>query len=205
MPYKITNVLKSITYCFVFIFIFLNYQISRADSIDDGYTDAERLEIYNQSTTSNFTATNQEYYRGVIIVDSTKPNAYFGMYRFSQMTDPGWNLFRNTIDWAISNQNHSTTKICFARFGHVPDPEDEDAYAAYNFLIDSMGFDSTNMNFISYHNLANTDLSTSDLVIVLGYSAELSNILALNIPIITTSPNLATDMGIGSQRRRRRG
>ena len=63
----------------------------------------------------------QQFYRSHIIVDSTKPNAYFGLYRMTQMTDPGWDLFRQTVDWAMNYQDHSNVQICIAPYDDLAD------------------------------------------------------------------------------------
>ncbi len=202
MPYRITNVLKSITYYFLFIFFLFSYQVSVAYDINDDLNETEFEVLLNQQATSNFTATNQEYYRGIIIVDSTLPVAFFGMYRFSQMTDPGWDLFRQTIDWATNYQNHSTAKICFAPHDRTTTLQKEDTFTAYRFLIDSMNFDSANIFFSNIDSIGNIDYSSYDLVFNSGYSISSQppyalNIIEQNVPFITTNASVALDIGIG--------
>lgn len=182
----------------VAVFILVGFQVSIADEkvIDDGYTDQELAEIFSQTATSNFTQTSQEYYRGIIIVDSTRPNAYFGISQLSLMNDIGWDLFKQTIDWSINYQDHATTKICLITLEAIP-YSDEDAFAAYNFLIDSMGFDSTNIFFWENDSLANADYSSFDLILHVNASSwNIANVFSQNIPFVTLSQSIARDMGI---------
>ncbi|KAA3632997.1 MAG: hypothetical protein DWP97_09970 [Calditrichaeota bacterium] len=151
------------------------------------------------STSAMVQTSGGEYYRSLIIVDSLRPNAYFGLYRFSQMTDPGWDLFRQTVDWAMNYQDHTTARICIVSIEDYADLLNvEDAYAAYNFLIDSMNIDSANISFLNQDEIITADLSDIDLVFNPRLRVSTSNIYAQGIPFITTLYNNGDISGLGN-------
>ncbi|MFQ5498810.1 MAG: hypothetical protein ACE5FH_03980 [Candidatus Zixiibacteriota bacterium] len=108
LPYRVCRLLLTlVAMTFAVAFAFAHSAVA-IGGLNDGLTDQERTEVYNQIAASHII---DEGYRGIVNVDTSRPTAYFGMYRFSQMTQPGWTLFENTIDWAISHQSHATARI----------------------------------------------------------------------------------------------
>ncbi len=138
--------------------------------------------------------------RDILIVDTTRRNAIFGMYRLSQMTQPGWDLFARTVDWAITYDDHTTTQIWLATYNGTLDPEsDEDGLAAYDYLVGTMGFSSENINVASQGTIETGDFTGYDLVLYANtYAQDATNVLNQGVPFVTTSVGEADEMGIGT-------
>jgi hypothetical protein len=58
----------------------------------------------------------------ILIVDKIKPQAFFGWYRTSQMTSPGWDVFQRTVNWVTNNSlPEETNVILFTYDGNLTD------------------------------------------------------------------------------------
>ncbi len=117
-----------------------------AQTPHDGLTDAERAEayvaLYDDRVGLESTA------RDLIIADTTRRNLFFGLYRLSQLTAPGWDLFDQGVDWVNSDGDRATTMVWLATYNGTLDPQhsaEKDGIAAYEHLINDMGFAEGNI------------------------------------------------------------
>ena len=82
-----------------------------------------------------------------------------------------------------------TLQICRAQ---------EDGYAAYNFLIDSMNINPSNIFFVSKTDVESIDLTEYDLIFNHRFTFDVTNLFTQNVPFVTTSVYLVDDIGIGT-------
>lgn len=137
---------------------------------------------------------------GILIVDNTRPNAIFGMCHLDQLTEPGWNLFDRTIDWAINHQDHATTKIWLATFNGTLDPDqgDEIGQAAYNHLL-HMGFLACNIYVANQVTIETSSFTDYDLVLYACTDMRhATNVMGQNVPFVTLCVTQSEEMGIGT-------
>ena len=52
----------------------------------------------------------------ILIISDSNPRAFFGFYRTSQMTEPGWTLARRCIDWADGMLGPAEWDVSFVWF-----------------------------------------------------------------------------------------
>jgi hypothetical protein len=139
----------------------------------------------------------------LVIVDMTRRNAIFGMYRMSQMTEPAWDLLGRTIDWAIDYKDHAVTKIWLATYNGTLDPDtDEDGLAAYNYLINTMGFDPDNVDVHHQSTIETGNFTGYDLVFYPWYAEwscrDPANVMIQNVPYVTAETCGGQQMGIAT-------
>lgn len=156
---------------------------------DDGLTDQARAELFGQKNLSS----SQDYCeRSVLIVDTLNPVVYWGMYRLSQMTEPGWDLWARTIGWLIDDQDPATLRVFLAGV-------DSDGDAAYNRLVNQMGFHPDSVSQVDPFGYADSAFIHYDLFLYVHTSASpIANLMAMGMPILTVSNTHSAVLGIGS-------
>ena len=131
----------------------------------------------------------------VVIVDNTSSNAFFGYYRTSQMTQPGWDLLQSTIDWVAPG---ASTGVLFTYNGTLnpaSHPSEADGVATYNYL-NSQGYAVT---VHPQSAIEIGDFSAYDLTIYnTSFPRDVTNFLLQNVSFITVSPGQTDEMGIGT-------
>ncbi|HOP08153.1 MAG TPA: dockerin type I domain-containing protein [candidate division Zixibacteria bacterium] len=166
---------------------------------DDGYTASERAEYEQLMTQVEVNVSNS--IPAMVIIDPTSHNVCFGMYRLSQMTEPGWELFGRTVAWAMDYTAPSEARIFLATYNGTLDPDqrDEDGLAAYNYLVDVFGIDSVNLEVGSQTALETEDFSGYDLVMYTNsYPRAVDNVVGAGVPFVTTSVLQTNLLGIGT-------
>jgi hypothetical protein len=127
----------------------------------------------------------------ILIVHETSPLAFFGWYRASQMTQPGWDILQGTIDWAAP----SAADVALFTYDATLSPdEDEDGLATYDYLVGA-GY---NVSVFSKMDITSGSYLSLDLAIYnnsFGYDA--TNLLNQGVPFISTWGSQADEMGIG--------
>ena len=139
--------------------------------------------------------------RDILIVDTTRRNAFFGMYQLKQMTEVTWDFFARTIDWAIDYQDHATAKIWLATYNGTLDPQtDGIGLAAYDYLTNVMAFDPNNIHVDHQNTIVTGDFAGYDLLLYAGTTnpRDATNVLNQGIPFVTTSKGQTDEMGIGT-------
>ena len=76
---------------------------------DDGLSPADRAAMQRSGTEPS-----QEVDRDVVIVHRSRPIAYFGFYRANMMTEPGWQMFERTVNWALDFKEPAESKVWLA-------------------------------------------------------------------------------------------
>jgi hypothetical protein len=164
----------------------------------DGFTADERQEIYGNLLENRSGRAVQD----VVIVDTTRPNAYFGMYRTSQMTAPGWDLYERTFDWATGNMPHATVMVWLATYNGTLDPQysaEKDGIAVYNHLTTTMGIPAGNVHVAHQTTIETGNFAGYDIVLYTNtYSRDATNVMNQNIPFVTTCAGETDEMGIGT-------
>lgn len=132
----------------------------------------------------------------ILIVHETAPLVYFGWYRASQMTEPGWELFQRAINWITDTAPANTTVILFTYDGTV---SAEDGAAVYNYLADT-GYHVAEVHHQSdIESLPSSYYADFDLAVYAHfYSRDASNIVNSGIPYITVATGQTDEMGIGT-------
>jgi|LGVE01.1.fsa_nt_gb hypothetical protein len=167
-----------------------DYPNKVVDLNNDGLDDAYRSVTIESSTAKD-----------ILIVHETKPLVYFGWYRTSQMTDPGWDLYQRAIDWADGGSAPANTDVILFTYNGTLDPatDSEDSLAVYNYLI------SAGYNVVEIHhqqdieNLPSSYYSSFDLAIYAHvYPRDATNIVNSGIPFISASVGETDEMEIGT-------
>lgn len=162
------------------------------DLNSDGWDDRSETSSYSTAVTPSAAATDQS----ILVAHVQNPHVYFGWYRTSMMTSPGWDIFQRTIDWATGGIGNRV--ILFTYNGNVDyTSPNNDGMAVRDYLL-ANGY-SVELHFqgdaatlpSSYY--GNFDMA----VYVNGYGYDASNIVASGIPFITTSAQHSDDIGFG--------
>ncbi len=140
--------------------------------------------------------------RDVIIIHRSEPWAFFGMYRASQMTDPGWDLYERSIDWANGFGEHATTTIWLATYNGTLDPDfsaERDGIAVYNRLINNMGFDPGNIHVAHQSTIETADFTGYDIVLYAwSFPRNAQNVIDQDKPFVTVAASQTDELGIGT-------
>lgn len=170
------------------------------DLVDDGFTEAERFEAYGSDQEELFPEATTV--RDVIIYDSTRPNVYFGMYRASQMTAPGWDLFTRSLDWCNGMGNHATTKVWLATYNGTLDGSysaEKDGIAVYDYMTTVLGFLPANIHVAHQSSIETASFAGYDIVVYAwSYPRDATNVMNQQIPFLTFSAGETDEMGIGT-------
>ncbi len=165
---------------------------------DDGLTPELRQELYGHldgPTTSRVD-------RDVVIVHRSKPIVYFGMYRASMMTEPGWDLYARSVNWANDNRNPADSKVWLATYNGTLDPDfsaERDGIAVYNYLINTMGFPVDNVHVAHQTSIETGNFAGYDIVLYVNlYPRNATNVLNQGKPFVTVSPGETDELGIGT-------
>ena len=139
--------------------------------------------------------------RDILIVDTTRPTVYVGMYRASQMTEPGWDLFNRSVTWANPAGAPVNTKVWLATYNGTLNPnyaQERDSIAVYDYLINTMGFLSQNIHVAHQSTIETANFAGYDLVIYSWtYPRNATNVLNQNMPFVTFSAGQSDELGIG--------
>lgn len=143
-----------------------------------------------------------EQTRDILIAHESKPIVFFGMYRASQMTQPGWLLYERSVDWANNFQNPADTKVWLATYNGTLDPnvpQEADSIAVYDRLTTKMGFLPQNIHVGHQSTIETGNFTGYDLVIYSHtYPRNATNVLNQNKPFVTMSAGETDELGIGT-------
>jgi len=170
-----------------------------AAALDDGLTLRERTKIYGDISAN---CKDGRAIQDVVIVDKTRPVAYFGMYRTSQMTAPGWDMYERMVDWANGFKSHTTTMIWLATYNGTLDPKysaEKDGIAVYNYLINNMSVPASNIHVDHQSSIETASFSGYDIVLyVHTYPRDATNVMNQKMPFVTTCGGETDELGIGT-------
>jgi parallel beta-helix repeat protein len=145
----------------------------------------------------------------VLIISSnyTKPGnisameAYFGLYSATNMPATGWNLLKNTIDWATKH-NPPQKIMLFYHDGSVNSPSSNNDAMEVHSKLSSWGYGATATTLqpqSAAETLLPSDYSGYDLVIYWDtYGYYCANIVQSGVPFITCSAMQTDEMHIGT-------
>ncbi|RJP32678.1 MAG: hypothetical protein C4547_13235 [Phycisphaerales bacterium] len=169
-----------------------------APADDDGLTPQLRRDIYGGMNGPTGSGVD----RDVIIVHRSKPIVYFGMYRTSMMTEPGWDLYARAVDWANGFKAPADSKVWLATYNGTLDPEysaERDGIAVYGYLINTMGFPRENVHVAHQSSIETGNFDGYDIVLYVNlYPRDATNVLNQGKPFVTTSPGETDELGIGT-------
>jgi len=164
----------------------------------DGLTGPDRAVIYARLDDRDGALVD----RHIIIVDQTRPNVFFGMYRASQMTQPGWDLYERSVDWANDFNDPATTAVWLATYNGTLDPDypgELDGIAVYDRLINKMGFVEENIHVAHQNSIETANFDGYDIVLYCWiYPRDATNVMQQDIPFVTMSGGETDEMGIGT-------
>lgn len=163
----------------------------------DGLTDHEWSTIQDEIS-QGYRGTAR--YRGVVVVDSTARNAVFGMRSMYRRNQAVMHLWGRTVDWAINHKDHAATRIWLATYSGTI-PGDNDGMAAYEYLVDSMGFNPDSIHVAALSTIDTGDFTGYDVVLQTFWyppARNAVNVLDQNVPFVTVSVAQAEMMGIGT-------
>jgi len=194
--------MKLIQLLFIVLFIVLNPAYA-ADLNLDGINDTAGKFIdlnndgFDDSVDRNITpsaGTNES----ILVAHNNNPHLYFGWYRTSQMTEPGWDLFQRAIDWATTGSVVSNV-ILFTYNGTIDyTSPNNDGMAVYDHLL-AQGYSVELHSQMDAATLPPSYYSSFDIAIYInGYGYNAANIVASGIPFITTSAQHSDDISIGN-------
>ena len=198
---KIINILF-----FMVIIMTLCVNVFAVDINGDGIQDNPKqiVDLNNDGIDDSYRSEKDESpdAQDILIVHNTAPLVYFGWYRTSQMTDPGWDLYQRSIDWADGGSAPANTDVILFTYNGTLDPEISaglDGIAVYNYLL------STGYNVVEVHHqqdiesLPSSYYSSFDLAIYAwAYLRDATNIVNSGIPFISASAGETDEMGIGT-------
>lgn len=158
------------------------------DLNNDGFDDSYHREI------SPLAGTDES----ILVAHNSNPHLYFGWYRTSQMTAPGWDLFQRSIDWTTTGSVVSNV-ILFTYNGMIDyTSPNNDGMAVYDHLI-AQGYSVELHSQMDAATLPSSHYANFDIAIyVNGFGYNASNIVASGIPFITTSAQHSDDISIGN-------
>jgi hypothetical protein len=189
----------------VFLCFFLNAPIPAiADDIDaDGWDDGVAFTDQNSDgyDDSHVFPPPREEANDILIVSSTNPRAFFGFYRATQMTDPGWTFLRRTIDWADGQLPPEQTELLLFTYNNdLQWPVDylqEDGFAVYTYLV-GQGFNITGHHQWDMPDLDIAYYQTFDVIVYWNiYCYDPSNAIASGVPLISCCAGHAQLMNLG--------
>jgi hypothetical protein len=172
------------------------------DQNDDGLTAKERAEIYGSLLEPGQGGSRTGTGLDLIIVDTTRPVAWFGLYRTSQMTAPGWDLYERAVDWVNNFQNPANTTVWLATYNGTLDPQysaEKDGIAVYNYLINNMGFLAGNIHVDHQSTIETANFTGYDIVLyVHTYPRNATNVMNQQKPFLTTCAGETDELNIGT-------
>jgi hypothetical protein len=184
----------------------LNIQVLALDIDGDGIQD-NLNEIAVDSNNDGFDdsyspVTAKSLHRDILIVHKTQPLVYFGWYRTSQMTAPGWDLYQRAIDWADGGSVPANTDVILFTYNGTLDPNysaEKDGIAVYNYLIGA-GYNVGEVHHqADIESLPSSHYGSFDLAIYAwAYPRDATNIVNSGIPFISASSGETDEMGIGT-------
>ena len=164
---------------------------------DDGLTDRERAAIYGGQG-----GVIDGQRRDIVIVDQQRPICYFGHYRTSQMTAPGWDLYGRALDWVNGFGNRAETKVWLATYNGTLDPTfsaERDGIAVHNWLLGTAGFAAENVHVDNQRSIETGNFAGYDVVLYVNtYPRDATNVLNQGKPFLTTSAGETDELGIGT-------
>ncbi len=165
---------------------------------DDGLTADERWSVDAQVRDGQARGADVD----IIIADTTRTNVYFGLYRTSQMTDPGWALFEDSLDHVNSFRDRTTTKVWLATYNGTLDDQysaERDGIAVYNRMVNVMGFTAANIRVAHQSTIETGDFTGYDIVVYSWiFDRNAQNVLNQGKPFLTFAAGETDEMGIGS-------
>jgi hypothetical protein len=135
-----------------------------------------------------------------LVISSADPYAYFGFYRTTQMTEPGWTLMRRTIDWADGHLGPGNADLLLFTYNNdlewPVDYQQEDGYALYTWL-QGQGFNITGHHQNEMGGLSVPYYQGFDIIIYWNsYAYPPDNAIASGVPFISTNQPHAAAMNI---------
>jgi|GEM_PF-6285788 len=168
-----------------------------SDFTDDGFTPAQRQAIYGSGP-----ETFGNVDRDIVIVHRSELIVFFGFYRACMMTEPGWDLYERSFNWANGFKNPPDTKVWLATYNGSLDPKhsaEKDGIAVYNYLINDMGIPADNIHVAHQTSIETGDFTGYDIVLYVNtYPRNATNVLNQNKPFVTTSAGETDELGIGT-------
>ena len=141
--------------------------------------------------------------RDILIVDNNRPIAFFGFYRTSQMTQPGWELFDRAVDWVNDFRDPATTRVWLATYRGTLDPRsgggEPDGIAVYERLTTVLGFDPANIRVEPQASIETGNFAGYDFVLYAWiFPRDATNVLNQGMPFLTFSAGETDELGIGT-------
>ncbi|MBL1219025.1 MAG: hypothetical protein D8M59_16210 [Planctomycetes bacterium] len=169
--------------------------------LGDGYSLGDRFEAYRALAIPGNEQEHPTTGREMIIIDRTRPVALFAMYRASQMTAPGWDMYDRCVSWANDHRDPATTKVWLATYNGTLDPgysAELDGIAIYNYLTGTMGFNPANVTVAHQSTIETASFAGYDIVIYAwSYPRDATNVVSQNMPFVTCSAGESDELGIG--------
>jgi hypothetical protein len=164
------------------------------DGIDDSLRSAAGVLIAAETDSSST--------RDVLIVHESRPLAYFGWYRVSQMTPPGFDLLQGTIDWLVGSKAPADTRLVLFTYSGSLDPDvyqEADGLAVYNYLVNAGYTDIEVRHQKLAASLPPSHYDDFDAVLYWNsYPYDPTNILDSGIPFVSSSLGHTAQMGIAT-------
>lgn len=138
--------------------------------------------------------------KDVLIVHTTEPLVFFGWYRTSMMTSPGWDLFQRAIDWADDSLTPANTDvILFTYDGSLTSSGSADGAAINNYLVNA-GYNVAEVHHQEQiENLPASYYADFDLAIYAHfYPRDATNVVNSGIPFVSICYGQTDEMGIGT-------
>ena len=166
--------------------------------LDDGYDVAEWSAILDPMRDQRIQGVD----RDMVIADSTGPNVLFGMYRASQMTEPGWTLFDARLDHVCGGCDPATTRVWLATYNGTLDngfSAERDGIAVYNRLINTLGYQGSNVHVAHQESIETGDFTGYDIVVYAwAFPRNATNVVNQGKPFLTLSVGQSDELGIGT-------
>lgn len=204
---------NKLTYCLVTIALVFCVKKTAysADTNADGfnddssnYLDRDGDGLHDNPTsilrTSAATMTTPAISRDLLVVHESKPLAYFGLYRVTQMSIPGFELLKSTIDWLVSSKAPEVARlILFTYNGSIDtcNQQNEDGEALFHILQRAGYRDIEVHSQDKAASLPSSYYNKFDAAIYWNlYGHNVSNILKAGIPFVSSAPFHGLQMGI---------
>jgi len=172
------------------------------DTDDDGIHDLRSSSASALAVPLATTEPDPPTTRDVLIVHQSRPLAYFGWYRTSQMTPPGFDLLESMVDWLVSSKAPGDTRLLLFSYDGSVDTcttQNADAAALYRFLVDAGYTDIEVQHQRAAAYLKPSYYNDFDAVLYWNfYGHDIENILASGIPLMSTATAHGAQMGIST-------